>query len=309
MQFVIDDMEFIFSEEANFDNIERLEVLLDLLDDIWSDGWVTYYSEELFYKEVGWGRTLYELYADDAPLKIPRNVQERLGALFSRLPKCDDSDDIPESFELQVDEESVEAVAVAWAAYQISLGRPTACVVLGGGRLEGPVRVVSDYGDIKIWFVSDDECYRSFVRWLIACCSRNTHEMECYASSAFPNLIFLEGVFGGIKSMAKGYLELREPITRHLSVFSDYGCEIFSGDRAKISARFGAFGVDISNENGNTRQDADAVAARKRIYNGEELEFFWHSKIERHQNRIHICPDKVFELGKIVVGVFCLHLK
>ncbi|WP_238839853.1 hypothetical protein [Pseudomonas aeruginosa] len=55
MQFVIDDVGFIFSEEANFDNIERLEVLLDLLDDIWSDGWVAYYSEELFYKEVGWG--------------------------------------------------------------------------------------------------------------------------------------------------------------------------------------------------------------------------------------------------------------
>ena len=70
----------------------------------------------------------------------------------------------------------------------------------------------------------------------------------------------------------------------------------------------GSLGINLSDENGNTKANPLAKRERRIVVKGEELFFWWHSKLEPHQNRIHICPGKIPAGGKMIVGIFCLHL-
>ena len=43
-------------------------------------------------------------------------------------------------------------------------------------------------------------------------------------------------------------------------------------------------------------------------FEGADLICWWHTKLERYVDRIHLCPDLVASGGPIVVGIFCQHL-
>jgi len=133
--------------------------------------------------------------------------------------------------------------------------------------------------------------------------------MEAFALSAFPDIDFAPGAFNGIKDMSKPYRELVKPLVRHLSAFSDHGKRIFSGPWAQVPAEFGALRVDISDENGNTKGNSEARKDRTIIIDGTDIVFWWHSKLEPDRDRIHIYPDRIPKGGRLLVGIFCCHLK
>ena len=160
-----------------------------------------------------------------------------------------------------------------------------------------------------LWFVDDSQNYCDFFRWLILKTTNKPVEMEKIAPSAFPSVDFVEGIFNGIKNMSKPYREIVEPLVHHLGALSDHGKRIFLGPWDEVAAKFGALGVNVSDENGKTKGDSDARKERTIVINGTNIVFWWHSKLERHQDRIHLNPDKIANGGRLLVGIFCRHMK
>lgn len=161
----------------------------------------------------------------------------------------------------------------------------------------------------SLWFIADHQNYYNFFRWLITDTTKNPSEMEAFALSAFPEIDFVPGVFNGIKIMSKPYKELVKPLTKHLGALSDHGKRIFSGSWSNAPAEFGALGVDLSDENGNTKGNNEARKKRTININGTDIIFWWHSKFERDRDRIHFYPDRIPTGGRLLVGIFCCHLQ
>jgi hypothetical protein len=156
--------------------------------------------------------------------------------------------------------------------------------------------------------VADHASYQGFFRWLICETSKNPAELAQWTQSAFLQLDFHADALHGIKSMSKPFHELLPDLVCHLSALSDHGKAIFSQPWAEAPARFGQYGVDMSQENGHTKSNDKARKQRTRTHKGKEVVFWWHSKLERHQNRIHFYPDEAASTGRILVGIFCKHL-
>ncbi len=286
--------------------------MLDQLEDAHEQGHLACYSEDLFNTSVWQDKTFYDLYSPDSPIPIPRDVQERIGSIFCGLPKWQDLEsEWPPSFEIQVDGAPKEvAPSIAWAHKQTSpkSAHSVACLVFSGGRKSGCLLVDIDSQKTNLWFVANSQDYCDFFRWLIVETTDKPSEMERFAPSAFPSLYFVDGVFNGIKGMSKPYRDLVRPLVHHLGTFSDHGRRIFEGPRDQVAAEFGALGVDISDENGNTKSNHDARVERTINVEGIDTIFWWHSKLEPHQDRIHINPEKIATGGQLLVGIFCRHL-
>lgn len=312
MRFVIDESSWVFDPLSSQDCADALEMVLDCIDHAAKDGHFCCYSDELFNKNVCDDYTFYDLYNDNSPIVIAPEVRERMAVIFSHLPVWQELDDAwPESLDVRISEGPIEyAPSVAWAhAQTISNKRnPVACIVYGSNRKSGPLTVVVVSNEALLWFVALPGHFESYFRWLIEETTTSPEEMEALAKSAFRNLEFIPGIFQGIKQMSKPYKAISRAIVKHLAILSDNGERIFRGPRERVSAEFGSLGIEISDENGNTKSNQKARRARIRIVEAEVRIFWWHTKLEPHQDRIHICPEKLREGGRILVGIFCRHL-
>lgn len=160
----------------------------------------------------------------------------------------------------------------------------------------------------SLWFVPTAEYLEKYFRWLIGNYAQRPQDIEQFAPHAFKALQFVDECFRSIGTMNGAWPELLREIVKHLSIFSDDGQRIFSGRWSRAPVEFGSLGINLSDENGNTKANPLAKRERRIVVKGEELFFWWHSKLEPHQNRIHICPGKIPAGGKMIVGIFCLHL-
>jgi hypothetical protein len=313
MQFVIDETSWRFTGLVPVKCIEALESMLDRVDDINDEGHTICYSDALFNMPVWEDKIFYALYSPECALFIPREVQERIAITFNTLLKWQDIDsEDPTSCVIQIEGESAEvAPSIAWAHKQTMNDRlrPVGCVVFPGGRSSGLRSVIVNEKSTSLWFISDQKEYSYCFRWLITSTTTNHNEMKTIAPSAFPSLDFADGAFEGIKRMTKPYRDIVDTLVQHLGVLSDDGQRIFQGRRQSVVAEFGALGVNISDENGNTKSDRLARRARTIEVNGVETLFWWHTKIEPHQNRIHLNPDSAGHGGRLLIGIFCDHLK
>ena len=246
------------------------------------------------------------------PFRSLINVRERVAAAFARLPAWQDWDaPWPESFDAAIAEGLPEfAPSIAWAHRQTisSKASSIACISHPIRRVSGKADVIVASEVAPVWFVSASRDSENFFRWLIIETTVNPDELAALAPFAFQGLDFVEGSFNGIKAMSKPYRTLVPTVVKHLAALSDDGARIFSDDWARVSAEFGSLGIDISDENGETKGNRVARIERTRTVNGEPRIFWWHTKLERHQDRIHLCPLKVRDGGRILVGIFCHHL-
>lgn len=313
MRLVIDETSWSFDNLSPDGSIEALETLLDQLEGAQEQGVPVCCSEDLFHTPVYQDMCFYDLYKPGSPVTIPYEVKERISCIFCSIPKWQElSLPWPETLEVQVSEDpEVYAPSLAWAHTQTvqNPARAVACIVLPVGQGAGLQPVTVDGVATDLWFVEDKQNYCNFFRWIIRETTNNPAGMEEHALSAFPSVEFVTGAFNGIKSMSKPYRELVGSIVHHLGVFSDHGQRIFSLSWQRAPTEFGALGVDISDENGNTKQDSEARRQRTLKINNKDIIFWWHSKIERNLNRIHIYPDDIPSGGKLLVGIFCSHLK
>lgn len=312
-RFVIDERSIDLNGLAPGEALNIIEDLFDCIEDALDDGHETCFDEELFHLAIVGQWTFWNLTAADSPIPLPPEVCERAAALFGRMPRWYEADtNCPPTFDVSVDGGPVEnSPSVAWAAQKAltpgGLGS-VGCISARGRRRAGAVSVDMSSVRTPVCFATNALELQEFFRWLIVQYATTDDDIAALATAAFKGLDFVDGCFSGIKDMSKPCRQLVPEIVRHLSAFSDHGARIFSGPWIRVPAEFGQYGVEISDENGKTKDNGVAKRERTIIFKGEKLIFWWHSKFERHQDRIHIYPDKVAEGGKVIVGIFCNHL-
>lgn len=291
--------------------LEVIETILDRVDDARHDGHGVCYGEELFTMPLLAHRSFWDLCDPLSPVRLTPELSERAAAAFGTLSRWDELDaPWPPEFEVSVQGGAIETTpSVAWSHAQADLQlSAVACICSSTHRPRGLVQVELSGRISDVWFVEKAHDVENYFRWLIAQFAKTPHEIEELAPHAFKHLKFVLGCFNGIKKMSKQCRQLAPEIVKHLAAFSDEGRRIFEGPWQKAPSEFGHFGVEVSDENGNTKSNRRAAKERLINVDGEDLFFWWHSKIEPHQNRIHICPDKVPQGGEIIVGIFCQHL-
>lgn len=313
MRFVVDETSVQFTDLAPEIAIDHFEQLLDIIDDAIQQNYPTMYLADLFTKSVVEGKTLYDLYESNPDIHIPREIQERVAVIFGRLPKWDDAEDgLPPEFEVIIgDGPAIWAPSIAWAHHQALQNgdRRSACFVMQNRLPHGSQDVITQGQSLPIYFISSKSDYINFFRWIIEKTTSTPNDIENFAKSAFPEIAIIPGATNGIKTMSKPYGELIKSIVHHLSVFSDEGKEAFgTGSWQNAPALFGSKGVDISDENGNTKSNKQAEKERTKVIDGRSLIFWWHSKLERDRDRIHVYPDDIQNGGKLIIGIFCRHL-
>src|SRR6202023_992626 len=192
---------------------------------------------------------------------------------FGRLPAWQDLDaPWPEDFDAAIAGGTPEfARSIAWAHKQTMRGTAaaSACISHPVRRASGRIDVTVLGATAPVWFVSAARDTEYFFRWLIVEATDSPDEMEALSPSAFRNLDFVAGAFNGIKSMSKPYRELCQTIVTHLGAFSDEGARVSSGAWDRVPAEFGSLGVDISDENGDTKRNPAARIERTRTVAGE----------------------------------------
>jgi hypothetical protein len=312
MRFVIDETSWNFNGLTQKDFLEKIESFLDLIDFHIEQGHAICYSEDLFYCQVYVNLSFYELYDPQGALFLPPPVQERVAIIFSQLQKWEDFEDWPASFDVQISPNRAleSAPSIAWAHHrnQANVIESVACLVFSEGRSSGSFDVEVAQINRVIWFVSDQANSVNFFRWIILNGTASPAQMERFAVVAFPELDFASNVFNGIKTMSKPYGAILPDLVHHLSVFSDHGKKIFSGPYIDAPSQFGAHGLNVSDENGNTKSNSEAKKDHTRSFNGKDIQFWWHSKIEPDRDRIHFDPSPLSAEKKIIVGIFCRHL-
>lgn len=312
MRYVMDEACLDFNGCTDGEYISALESVLDRMDDAILAGYDCFYSDELFFRPVYNGCTIWELFNPQSPLSISHDVRIRLAVVFSKLSTIQDVDlgDATVS-PVQFERDGVDcSSSIAWACFIMLAGidNVVACITSSLAIGDAFLNITSSRGVIGVWFVASQRGDEKLFRWIICELTSSPAEMEAYACSAFKELDFVEGAFNGIKGMSKPYTSLVGPVVRHLSALSDEGRRIFSGAREDVEAEFGPYGVDLSDENGGTKRNARAKADRTILCGKQERIFWWHTKLERYQDRIHFCPADLGSGGNILVGIFCYHL-
>ncbi len=245
------------------------------------------------------------LFGGACPFDLSRDVRRRLALALDKVQRFEDLVGI----DVEIDGNTIIAPSVAFAHANVTTGHSIACLTPTTSQRRGPLAVSSGGTESIVWFVTEEADHVGFFRDLIER-EQGDHEMfAAIAPSAFPRLRFVERCFKGLHDLT-AFRELRPNVIQHLSVLSDDGARIFALRLHKdIESQFGALGVTISPETTETMRDGKCRRARERHFEGELLVFEWHTKLEPHQNRIHVHPGTPSSSNLPIVGIFHKHLR
>lgn len=136
-----------------------------------------------------------------------------------------------------------------------------------------------------------------------------------FLARAFPALWWLEDAKQGLRSHSAHFFDDRfGTLMVHLSVLNDVCASVFSMHVEPVLrvAHLASLAVDASGESPNTRRNAAAAAERRRTWEREVREFWWHTKIRYDTGRIHFIHDtnlaEAHPRGRIVIGICTKHL-
>jgi hypothetical protein len=311
LRFVVDETSWQLTGRNPTEILELVENALDLLEAVQDDGHRTFYSDELFHTVISGHRTFWDLSDETYEFRLPMDTTIRASSLFAKMFRCEDEQPQLRSIDVRLDNGPPEiATGISWAHRNNELLNLDAvsCLAIPVTRSPGLKIATVESIDAPVWFVTCKEEIKLAFRFLAERASETDDDLAALSSSAFPDLAFVAGAFAGIKGMSRPYRELRPAIVHHLAILSDHGALIFRQPWQDAPSRFGALGVNLSDENGNTKQNKAAQNERKLTVDGVERYFWWHTKIEPHRDRIHLCPDLVATGGKVTIGIFCRHL-
>lgn len=176
-------------------------------------------------------------------------------------------------------------------------GRAGATAVAVGGELR------------TVHYVIDEATHVAFFRAAIELENADEDGFAALAPSAFPRLGFAENVWRGLRDLSRPYRDRRDDLVLHLGVLNDRGAEIFGlREHLEIERAFAGHGITISPESTETMADGKCRAAREATFDGSRLVFEWHTKIEPHQDRIHVRFVPAPPTNRVVVGIIHRHL-
>ena len=307
---------------SSSDADEAIDALLDLVDICLSRD-----------EEVTAGRDLYDALTSDGvtfealawgPDGVSPEVRERLSVFLGRLNHWDDTHDWQE-MEVEVADETLLSPTIAWVHGRFIAGDDTACLTWGGAhRGVHDVSVGGRHADL--WFVGDERELIAFFRALLEVRETDDRTYPLYAPHAFPGLRFADGAWRGLRDFSAPFKSLRAKVSAHLAVLSDDGAWCFTApgpahlvsdfrlddcgpiSEKLIADRFATRGVNISTEAAEVRKDEMCRRSRTATVGGQDYYCEWHTKFERHKDRIHIHPPAGGD-PRVIVGVFHRHLR
>lgn len=328
MRFLLEEASWGWDGSDRTAYIERIEQLLDRLDAARERGEAYAATRALLDQTIFDAHTLYDLlWSQDAPLRLPSEVRQRVDALFGTIRYWDDEMDWP-AIDATIAGKAVISPSGALAHARVSEGSATACIPLPG-TWSGPCEVAVGGVVKRVHFVVDEASHRDFFRDALDVERVDGAGLAALAPHAFPDTFFLEGVWDGLRHFEGGYARVRDALHRLLSVLDDHGAWTFTDQTGRLSPRepvpsgaaavpvtnqlierrFRGWGLEIAPENPNVRADGECRRARERKLGSRTLYCEWHYKLEPHINRAHIHPPVPESGGKVIVAIFRDHLQ
>lgn len=288
---------------------DRLLALVDLVFAIRQDGISVYKCSAIYETFIFPQGRLYEgLFAGGLEMDV--DSRRRVQIALERCGNWDEEWEL-EELEARFATQLEFAPTVAYAAARrLADGTAVACVgPMAGGR-SGPVAVTIQHGSCLVPFVTTDETRLQFYRDAIEVEDPDEAGYFRYATIAFPELVFVDGLAQQYRRFSRPYRAIRPDVTKHLAAINDCWRVAFSGfpDPSVISARMHSCGgIDISPESPVTRANRAAWAERRISWRGGDVYCDWHSKITIVADRIHFHPAA--ESGsRLLIGIFAEHL-
>jgi len=268
-----------------------------------------------FYVDL-WNQTLVGthtlsmlIHEADNPRALSRDVRRRLARLFDELSSDTFDESALPALEVEIHGERLLSPAAVFAWTATSERRAIGCITPFTSARNGRLSVSIDGHHQLVHFITDEATHVAFFRDAIRIENADEDDFAALAPSAFPALVFVDGVFRGLRDLSRPYRDRREDLILHFSVLSDHGPAIFAlGHNAKIETEFMSRKITISRETRETIADGRCRRARERAHRGTVLVFDWHTKIELHLDRIHVYWDADTADGKVLVGVIHRHL-
>lgn len=328
MSFVVNGADWDFNGLNSSKVEELIDRALAFIETSRERGEVVLIGDDFQSRPMYGEAKLWELFSPDSPLSLPYELSQELTAWLMSAPRYADSESWPEGVEdAMISIGGVPSALnedVAWVHYSIRSRKPCAVLSL---HTSGEIDTITDSGDAKIHFVNDEQGRTHFWRDMIVLDGDSLQSLLQFASRAYPELYFIEGVLNDADHLTGGYLALRRDVQRALEMLNDRGHWIFttpppaltpdevsppdsdaSLGNQLIERRFAASGINAAPENPNVRGDRVSREAREAIISGRILYCEWHVKLQRHQNRIYFHKPVVESENKIIIGMISSHL-
>lgn len=310
IRLVIDDAAWAPDDVALDDLEDALHALADrILESTRRRERVGFYVDLWNLALVG-RHTLSMLIHEGAnPRGLGRDVRRRLARLFDELSSATFDETALPALEVEIGGAHLlsPAAVLAWSA--ATERRAVGCITPPTSARSGRLRVGVDGDHQLVHFVSDEATHVALFRDAIRIENADEDGFAALASSAFPALVFVDGVFRGLRDLSRPYRDRRDDLIHHFSVLSDHGAALFALEHnAKIEAEFMSRKITISRETRETILDGRCRRARERSHAGATFVFEWHTKIELHLDRIHVHPGVPASGGKVMIGVIHRHL-
>ena len=304
-RFVVDEGALTLDDVPEAEREDNLTSLIDQLDGLRvSQENVQLVGYWAYVECVGGENVAQSL----ATCKILDRDQSML--LLTLLDRCfawdrpDDEDFCPG---VVVNGNQYDGEGIAWARAQAILKNWTAVVTThhrfaaGVHRVESP----SESVPVDVYFSASVKDHPGFYRELYEWQDVPESGFFARARHAFPRLVFAAGL--SFRNFQGAYRTLRPQVVRHLGRINDEFPEVYAEERGMSNQISSRLGIEVSIE-GNTRGSQSLMRQRDVEFCGQVYRCEWHSKIERHRNRIHFhVIDGTLE-KKILIGIFHEHL-
>lgn len=326
MRFLLEEASWAWDGSDPAGYIERIEQLLDRLDVAFERCESFAASDELLRQPIRNGYSLASILWDPgSPLGVPHEVRERLAAHLSRMLYWD-AMDVP-VFDVNIAGEEVISPSAARAHGLVRRRIATACLPLPG-KWSGPTIVRIGDESALVHFVVNEQTHRAFFRDALDVERSDESSLPELAPHAFPDLLFVGGVWHELRDFEGGYRRVRADLHRLLATLDDHGAWVFTDYTGRLSPaepipsdgrripvtnqlierRFHGWGFDVAPENPDVRTDRTCRRARERRVGGETLYCEWHYKFEPYINRVHLHGPVRASSGRLIVAIFASHL-
>jgi hypothetical protein len=318
VRHIIDESGMRCSHQSSDVINEDIDDLLDRIEIARERGELVARSRNDIYDAIVTERlNLYDLlYDEDATVVKDRDRRLRLRVAFDRMHIWDDDDDLLDLISdcaVTINNERVESPSLALAHACRERRHSVGCLNLASSGRSGPINVCVGDTEHTLHFITDEPTHVELFRSAVEIENMGEGAFQSIATSAFPDLRWADGVWGGLRDFSRPYIDCRASLVLHLGVLNDFAAELFhrlsASHPEQITPSLASHGVTATDENGRAKRNNKARENRTRRAGDETYAFWWHTKLRPDRDRIHFmwCQDEHSPPGDIVVGIFTRH--
>jgi hypothetical protein len=307
-RFCVDEDGFGFNDESSTALEGTLAAFVDTLDYAEATGYGVVRWSEIWHVESASGCTLSDLLFGRRDLD--RDLRLLCGGRLDKLRCWDDDASLnPSLGVLRGETEIAIAPSMALCMMTTARGRGMACLTTNQSGRRGALQLSAPEGDTEatVYFLAEPADGVQFWRDLIELEDLDGGEVASLSGLAFPRVRFGPHTWRHVNRFEGTYRDIRPRLIQHLSALNDHAPEVWADqvEPARISAEMSSRArVNCSPESPQTHKNRDAMAQRTVDFDGDAVVCEWHTKFERHRNRVYfaVVADTVF------VGIFTDHL-